>query len=392
MELPVLEVRAIAAAERESEIQRLSEEEARRPFNLSKDLMIRTLLLRVSDEEHVLLLTMHHIVSDGRSIEVFVAELAALYEGHLSGRITLGGILAVLIAGAFLWWSWGGGGSKPAYVYSKASYGTVTLSVRVAGTLAARDSLDITAPAGGRVLSVLVKSGDRVVKDQVLARLQSDSARNEMLRAETEAAAMQARVAQGAADTTEARAAALRAKNDSQPSAYDTAQANLARALARMSELQAQLREAQAQLTAARTLIGSLDVRAPIDGIVLKSDIEPGQYVSVAVGGRALFTLASGLSQLKLAADIPEAQLGDVHVGEPARFTVPAFPKGDFPAILTALDLWPKKETKDGKDTIAYPATISADNPDGRRPVSFLPNANSSVAPSISHGSTRKKV
>ena len=69
--------------------------------------------------------------------------------------------------------------------------------------------------------------------------------------------------------------------------------------------------------------------------------------------------------ELKLVADIPESQLGAAHVGEHAQFTVPAFPRRVFPAILTALDLWPKKETKDGKEIIAYPATLSAGNPDG---------------------------
>jgi HlyD family secretion protein len=286
--------------------------------------------------------------------------------GRARDRFTLAGILGALIVGAFLWWSWGGvGGSKPAYVYSKASYGMVTLSVSAAGTLAAHDSLDIMAPLGGRVESVLAKSGQRVMKGEVLARLQSDSARDELLLTQTGLATTQARVAQAEADVAEVRAAASRAKNDPKPGAYDGAQAALARAAARMSELQAELREAEAHGTAARAQIDSLNVRAPFDGIVLKSDIQPGQYVSAAAGGRALLTLASGLSQLKLVTDIPESQLGSVHVGEPVRFTVAAFPRRDFPAILTALELWPKKETKDGKDIISYPATISTDNPDG---------------------------
>jgi len=277
-------------------------------------------------------------------------------------RITLGGILAALIVGALLWW-WAGG-SRTVYVFSKASYGTVTAGVSAAGTLAAHDSVDIMAPVGGRVESVLAKSGDRVVKGEVLARLQSDSARDELLLAQTGLATMQARVTQAQADIVEARAGTLRAKNDPNPGAYDVAQAALARAAARMSELQAQLREAGEHATAARAQIDSLTMRAPFDGIVLKSDIEPGQYVSAAAGGRALLTVASGLSQLKLVIDVPESKLGLVHVGEPARFTVAAFPRREFPAILTALDLWPKKETS-GKDIISYPATISADNPDG---------------------------
>jgi non-ribosomal peptide synthetase component F/acyl carrier protein len=86
LELPVLDLRAMAAAEREGEIQRLSEEEARRVFNLSKDLMIRTLLLRVSEEEHVLLLTVHHIASDGWSMEILFREIASFYEDFCGGK------------------------------------------------------------------------------------------------------------------------------------------------------------------------------------------------------------------------------------------------------------------------------------------------------------------
>jgi len=293
-------------------------------------------------------------------------------------RITLGGILAALIVGALLWWWWAGG-SGTVYVFSKASYRTVTVGVSAAGKLAAHDSLDIMAPVGGRVENVLAKSGDKVVKGEVLARLQSDSARDELLLAQTGLATMRARVAEAEADVTEARAAALRAKNDVKPGSYDAAQAAFARAAARMSELQAQLREAAEHATAARAQIDGLTVRAPFDGIVLKSDIEPGQYVSAAAGGRALLTLASGLSQLKLLIDIPESQLGLVHVGEPARFTVAAFPRRDFPAILTTVELWPKKETS-GKDIISYPATIFADNPDGTLRPGMSANATIIVA------------
>lgn len=276
--------------------------------------------------------------------------------------LTLAVILGAIIVGVML--SWSGGGSKNVYVFVKASYSTVTVSARATGTLAAHDYTDVVPKVGGRAESVLAKSGDRVVMRQILARLESRAARDELLRAQTQVAATQARVAQAEADVAETRAAALRAKNEAKPGAYENAQAGVARAVARAAELQALSGEAQAQLTEARAQIESLEVRAPIDGIVLKSDIEPGQYVSAA-GGRALFTLASDLSLLKLVADIPESQLGAAHVGEQAQFTVPAFPRRIFPATLTALDLLPKKETKDGKEVIAYPATLSGRNADG---------------------------
>ena len=69
-----------------SQLSTWAEEEARRAFNLTKGPLLRAKLLRLGENEHVLLLTMHHIVSDGWSMGVFVRELAALYEAYMAGR------------------------------------------------------------------------------------------------------------------------------------------------------------------------------------------------------------------------------------------------------------------------------------------------------------------
>ncbi|HEY3570928.1 MAG TPA: amino acid adenylation domain-containing protein [Thermoanaerobaculia bacterium] len=84
--LPVIDLRWIPEDEREEAVRRLTEEEARRPFDLTAGPLIRTTLLRSGDGEHVALLTMHHIISDGWSIGVLVRELAALYPAFLAGR------------------------------------------------------------------------------------------------------------------------------------------------------------------------------------------------------------------------------------------------------------------------------------------------------------------
>src|SRR6185369_2814237 len=66
-------------------IQKFCDEEAQRPFDLSTGPLVRAHLLRLSPEEHTLLLSMHHIVSDGWSIGVLIRELAALYEANAAG-------------------------------------------------------------------------------------------------------------------------------------------------------------------------------------------------------------------------------------------------------------------------------------------------------------------
>ncbi|MBV8856635.1 MAG: amino acid adenylation domain-containing protein, partial [Acidobacteria bacterium] len=84
--LPLVLLEAATAEEREAEFRRLSAEEAARPFDLRRAPLLRTTLLKAGAEEHYLLVTMHHIVSDGWSVWVFAKELTAHYEAFAAGR------------------------------------------------------------------------------------------------------------------------------------------------------------------------------------------------------------------------------------------------------------------------------------------------------------------
>ncbi|MBV9773819.1 MAG: AMP-binding protein, partial [Gemmatimonadetes bacterium] len=83
--LPTLDLADLPEAERERAAERLAQEEALRPFDLARGPLLRSTLLRLGAEEHVLLFTLHHIVSDGWSMEVLVREVSALYEGLRRG-------------------------------------------------------------------------------------------------------------------------------------------------------------------------------------------------------------------------------------------------------------------------------------------------------------------
>ena len=272
-------------------------------------------------------------------------------------------VLVAVVVGAILWWSSGTSESKLTYTVASVSYGTVTVSARATGTLGPRDPVDVVASASGRIESIAVKSGDRVVKGQVLARLASEASRDELARTQALLVPGQAGLARAEANVTEERAAA--ARNATVPGQAEAAQARLTRALADATESRALLQDAENQATAVRQRIESLDVRAPFDGIVLTSTIEPGPNVRMAVRGQPLFTLVASLAQMTLKADFPESAVGGLHAGEQAGFTVPAFPRRSFPAVLTALDLWPKKLNEDGKTRTTYSGTLVAGNADG---------------------------
>jgi len=85
-ELPVQDLRNMSAEQRQAEVARLTEAEARRPFDLGQGPLLRAQLLRVTNEQNMLLLTMHHIISDGWSVGIFFRELSLLYEAAYQGR------------------------------------------------------------------------------------------------------------------------------------------------------------------------------------------------------------------------------------------------------------------------------------------------------------------
>ena len=86
LSLTVQELTSLPEPEREAEVMRLVEAEAHQPFELSQGPLLRVKLWRLSESEHVVLLTMHHIITDGWSLGVLIKEVAALYRAFAAGE------------------------------------------------------------------------------------------------------------------------------------------------------------------------------------------------------------------------------------------------------------------------------------------------------------------
>ena len=82
-ELPTRDLSGMPASEREAEALRIATEEARNPFDLTRGPVFRALLLKLGELEHVLVISIHHIVSDGWSMGVFTRDLIGLYEAFV---------------------------------------------------------------------------------------------------------------------------------------------------------------------------------------------------------------------------------------------------------------------------------------------------------------------
>ena len=88
VQLPIIDLSAAPAVDPDTEVQRLLDNEFRRPFNLSSDLMLRATLLRLDDDEHALLLTIHHIAWDHWSIQLLYRELSVIYKALTAGSFS----------------------------------------------------------------------------------------------------------------------------------------------------------------------------------------------------------------------------------------------------------------------------------------------------------------
>jgi amino acid adenylation domain-containing protein len=101
--LPIDDLKDLSAEAKEREAQRLGTEEIKRPFNLAGDLLLRARLLRLGDDDHVLLLTMHHIAADGWSLGVLFRELSELYDSYLSANPPALAALPIQYADYAMW-------------------------------------------------------------------------------------------------------------------------------------------------------------------------------------------------------------------------------------------------------------------------------------------------
>jgi amino acid adenylation domain-containing protein len=101
--LPILDLRGMAEAARQAEALRIATEEARRPFSLTDGPLMRAGLIRLAEDEHIALLTMHHIVSDGWSVGIVAREISSLYKAFTSGHSARLPEPAVQYAD-FAWW------------------------------------------------------------------------------------------------------------------------------------------------------------------------------------------------------------------------------------------------------------------------------------------------
>ena len=103
LELSFIDLKDLSKSAKEREVSKLGEQEILKPFDLAKDFLLRVTLIQLDELEHIIFFTMHHIISDGWSTGILVAEVATLYQAFLAGKPSPLPELAIQYADYAVW-------------------------------------------------------------------------------------------------------------------------------------------------------------------------------------------------------------------------------------------------------------------------------------------------
>lgn len=268
--------------------------------------------------------------------------------------------------------------SAPTFMTAPVERGDIATAIKASGTVEAVVTVNVSSQLSGRIANVFVDFNEAVKAGQPIAQLDRESftarvnearaalsvaqANAQMQEAALERAKIAVLNAQTAKSLVEAVFGAnrdgLQVRMKQQAIAITEAErkmaeANVNNALAVVQQKEAELDQAQVDLD--RTVI-----RAPIDGVVIKRDVNPGQTVAVSLDAKTLFKIANDLREMEVHGKIDEADVGELKVGQTAEFTVDAYPDQTFTGKVLQIRKSPEVE----QNVVTYTTIVSASNPD----------------------------
>jgi HlyD family secretion protein len=326
------------------------------------------------------------------------------------------GAVAVTLVGAagFGAWTLGSAGhADPAYRIDTATRGDLLASFGATGTLEPEDVVDVGAQVAGQIREFGVDArsgkpidyGSEVEAGDLLARIddalyrakvnqsaagvtQQEAACEQAL-AKMEAAAAAVKVAEAALQADRAAydvacrnwergqrigpGAQSQQDYDAARGAFETARGLVAKdeaslalakvlvkdAQAAVSTARAAADSARAQLDQDRINLGYTQIKAPVKGVIIDRRVTLGQTVQSSFNAPSLFLLARDLKRMKVWASVNEADVGQLHVGQPVRFTVDAFPGEVFTGAVSLVRL----NATMTNNVVTYTVEVLTDNP-----------------------------
>ena len=274
-------------------------------------------------------------------------------------------VLALLAGGGWYWWS-NRQIDAPAFRTAKVERGPITATVSSTGTLNPVTSVQVGTQVSGQIQQLFVDFNSPVKKGELIARIDPETFTYRLRQAEADLESARsmvgrAQVAQVIADRDLKRTKELVSRNFVSPAELDRAQSTFDLAAAEVRTAQAVVQQRAAQVATARVDLSRTEIRAPVDGVVIKRSVDVGQTVAASLQAPELFVIAKDLRDMQVDTSIDEADVGRVKPGLRASFTVDAFPGRQFSGEVRSV----RKAAQNVQNVVTYIAIISANNDRG---------------------------
>ena len=227
---------------------------------------------------------------------------------------------------------------------------TLSTVISATGTLEPVDQVEVGTQVSGDIAEIFVDFNSKVKKGQVIAEL--DKSKLQSTLDQVEIALHSAEIDYQYKANTYQRILALSQSNSA--SAVDLEQAEY-----NMNAAKYDLERSQNDVAQAKLNLSYATIKSPIDGVVLKRAVDVGQTVAASMSTPTLFVIAKDLKQMKVMADVDEADIGSVKKGQKVTFTVDAFQNETFTGKVQEVRLSPTTTS----NVVTYTVVINAKNP-----------------------------
>lgn len=264
-----------------------------------------------------------------------------------TGIITLA-VLAVAAGGYCLF---GGKGEKAeiSYETAKVERATLSSSVTATGTIEPVTEVEVGTQVSGIISHIYVDYNTEVKRGQVIAELDRTNLLSELNSAQSNLSAARSDLDYQRVNYN--RYKALHDKGLVSDNEFETARLAYDQAKSTYDARTEAVKKAQ-------TNLGYATITSPIDGVILSKSVEEGQTVAASFSTPTLFTIAQDLTDMRVIANVDEADIGGVREGQRTTFTVDAFPDDVFEGTVTQV----RQEATTENNVVTYEVVISARN------------------------------
>jgi HlyD family secretion protein len=281
--------------------------------------------------------------------------------------------------------------------------GDLIPNIQATGTVEPQEVVDVGAQVEGQILSFgtddkgkMVDYGSKIEAGTVLARIddtlyQADAANAQaaleqakagVTNAVADLAQMQAKLEQAQSDWERAQKlgegdALSQSDYNSYKAAYDTARANVGVDQAIIEQSKASVTSAEAMLKRSVQNLAYCTISSPVKGVIVDRRVNIGETVVSSLNTPSLFLIAKDLTQIQVWVSVNEADIGNIHPGQPVSFTVDAYPNDTFRGTVGKIRL----NASMTQNVVTYTVEVNTDNTDGR----LLPYLSANVKFEISN-------